>query len=377
MCMLPFLLLISILSGCGSSPEPESASPQGVAASSFGQTPDGQDVKIFTLTNANGLEVRITELGATWVSMRVPDKDGNLGDVAMGFDSLDGYLGEFRYMGAIVGRYGNRIAKGSFELDGETYTLATNNGENHLHGGNEGFDRFIWSGEESESDDGVSVALTTNSTDGDEGYPGALEVKVIYTLTNDDAFRIDYEATTDKPTVLNLTNHAYFNLRNEGTILDHELKINADRYTPVDAGLIPTGELAPVEGTPFDFREATVIGTRIDADDEQIKYGGGYDHNYVLNRSGEGLAPAAEIYEPTSGRVVEILTAEPGVQFYTGNFLNGSAIGRSGAFEFRSGLCLETQHFPDSPNQADFPSTRLAPGETYRTTTEYRFSVRK
>jgi aldose 1-epimerase len=341
----------------------------------FGTLPSGEDVPIYTLRNAHGVEARISAYGATLVSLRVPDRDGNLADVILGFDSLEGYLGDHPYFGAVVGRYGNRIASGKFTLDGQEYTLATNNGANSLHGGNRGFDKVLWTG----GMEGDRLTLTYVSPDGEEGYPGTLTATVIYSLTEDNALQIDYEATSDQPTVVNLTNHAYFNLADAGasTILDHQMMLNADAFTPVDEGLIPTGEIRPVEGTPFDFREPTAIGARIDADDEQIRFGGGYDHNFVLNRTTEGLALAARVYEPTTGREMEVVTTEPGVQFYTGNFLDGTITGKGGViYQHRSGFCLETQHYPDSPNQTDFPSTVLRPGATYQSTTLYRFSVR-
>ena len=344
----------------------------------FGKTAEGEDVQIYTLTNSSGMEVRIMNYGGVIVSVKVPDKSGALSDVVLGCDTLDGYLKGVPYFGALVGRYGNRIARGKFELDGQTYTLARNNGENALHGGLKGFDKVVWAAEPFEKDGASGLVLKYTSADGEEGYPGKLDVTVTYTLTADNSIRIDYEAVTDKPTVVNLTNHSYWNLKDAGAtpILDHEVMLNCDRFTPVDAGLIPTGELKPVEGTPFDFRAPEKIGARIDADDEQIKRGGGYDHNFVINHTGEGLQLAAKVTEPTTGRVMEVLTMEPGVQFYTGNFLDGTITGKGGTlYQKRSGFCLETQHFPDSPNQPDFPSTTLRPGEIYKTTTVYKFSV--
>lgn len=344
----------------------------------FGKTAEGEDVQIYTLTNSSGMEVRIMNYGGVIVSVKVPDKSGALSDVVLGCDTLDGYLKGVPYFGALVGRYGNRIAKGKFELDGQTYSLARNNGENALHGGLKGFDKVVWAAEPFEKDGASGLVLKYTSADGEEGYPGKLDVTVTYTLTADNSIRIDYEAVTGKPTVVNLTNHSYWNLKDAGAtpILDHEVMLNCDRFTPVDAGLIPTGELKPVEGTPFDFRSPEKIGARIDADDEQIKRGGGYDHNFVINRTGEGLQLAAKVTEPTTGRVMEVLTMEPGVQFYTGNFLDGTITGKGGTiYQKRAGFCLETQHFPDSPNQPDFPSTTLRPGEIYKTTTVYKFSV--
>ena len=349
---------------------------ESIARSPFGETSDGTAVDLYTLTNANGMEVAITTYGGIIVSLTAPDREDKYADVVLGFDDLDGYLAGHPYFGALIGRYGNRIAKGKFTLDGKEYTLATNNNENHLHGGIVGFDKKVWRARGSVNRMGVSLALNCVSEDGEEGYPGKLEVKVVYTLTNDDELKIEYKATTDKATPVNLTNHSYFNLAGQGSgdILGHELTINADCFTPVDKGLIPTGELKPVEGTPFDFRKGTAIGARIEAEDEQLEFGGGYDHNFVLNKKGDDLTLAASVYEPKTGRVMEVYTAEPGVQFYCGNFLDGSNVGKGGkVYNFRNGLCLETQHFPDSPNQPDFPSTILKPGEEYSTTTVYKF----
>jgi len=343
----------------------------------FGKLPSGEEVKIYTLTNEAGMEARITTYGGIVVSLEVPDRQGRMADVVLGFDSLDGYLKGHPYFGAIVGRYGNRIGGAQFTLDGVTYKLAANNGPNHLHGGIEGFDKKNWKVEAAERS---SLTLSYVSPDGEEGYPGTLRTRVTYTVTSDNGLRIDYEATTDKPTVVNLTNHSYFNLKDAGatSILDHEITINADRFTPVDETLIPTGELRPVEGTPFDLREPHRIGERIDAGDEQLRFGRGYDHNFVLNRTGEGLELAARVYEPATGRVLDVLTTEPGVQFYTGNFLDGTLEGKGGiVYQKRAAFCLETQHFPDSPNKPQFPSVVLRPGETYRTTTVYRFSVKQ
>jgi len=365
----PFLI------SCGSQDSPIQDKQGAMKVESFGKLPSGEEVRLFTLTNKNGMEARIMNYGGAIVSLKTPDRNGQLADVVLGFDSLDGYLKGSPYFGALVGRYGNRIAGGKFVLNGETYTLPVNNGPNSLHGGLKGFDKVLWSAEQGE---GQSLVLKYVSADGEEGYPGELSATVTYTLTDDNELKIDYEAATTKPTVVNLTNHSYFNLKDGGasTILDHELTLMADRTTPVDEGLIPTGELRPVEGTPFDFRTSTPIGARIDAGDEQIKFGGGYDHNFVLNRSGEGLAPAARVYEPTTGRVMEVSTTEPAVQFYTGNFLDGTLTGKGGVtYARRSALCLETQHYPDSPNKPDFPSTTLNPGETYRSTTVYKFSA--
>ena len=369
--------LILALVMCSCSPaEREAAGMRSLVESEFGFL-DGQSVKLFTLTNDSGAEVKIIEYGGIVVSLIVPDRDGNLGDVVLGFEELDSYIADTPYFGAITGRYANRIAGGRFEIDGISYELPLNNGPNSLHGGIKGFDKVTWQGEPTDAGDGV--ALTYVSADGEEGYPGTLESKVTYTWTDRNELRIDYVASTDKPTVVNLTNHSYFNLKDGGTspILDHELTINADSFTPIDATLIPTGAIAPVEGTPLDFREPTGIGARIEDDAEQLAFGSGYDHNYVLNVAPEGLTLAATLYEPDTGRVMDVLTSEPGVQFYSGNFLDGHLVGKGGiAYEHRSGLCLETQHFPNSPNQPEFPSTLLRPGDTYSTTTVYRFDAR-
>lgn len=341
----------------------------------FGTLPSGEEVKLYTLTNSNGLKARIMTYGGIVVSLETPDRDGNLADIVLGFNDLAGYLGGHPYFGALIGRYGNRIGGAKFELDGEAYELAANNGPNCLHGGEVGFDKKNWT-VVSASDSHLELHYV--SPDGEENFPGELTTTVTYTLTDDNELKIDYEATTDKPTVVNLTNHSYFNLKDAGatSVLDHEIAINADRFTPVDETLIPTGELAPVEGTPFDFRKFHRIGDRIDADTEQIRFGGGYDHNFVINRSGDGLELAARVREPETGRMMEVRTTEPGVQFYTGNFLDGTLTGKGGTtYQKRSALCLETQHFPDSPNKPDFPSTVLRPGETYRTTTVYKFSA--
>jgi aldose 1-epimerase len=350
--------------------------------------PDGTNVTLYTLTNASGAEVQITNYGGAVVSLKVPDRNGKLDDVVLGFDTLPGYLQTGNpYFGALIGRYGNRIANGKFTLDGATYNLAINNGPNSLHGGKKGFDKVVWTASSvaPSANGAVGLELSYQSLAGEEGYPGSLYVKVAYTLTPDNALKIDYTATTDKTTVLNLTNHAYFNLNGAGNgdILDHVVQINADRMTPVDENLIPTGELKSVAGTPFDFRQPTAIGARISQNDPQIVFGKGYDHNFVLNgaaKSGGSAAPflAARVVAPKTGRVMEVLTTEPGVQFYTGNFLDGTLKGKGGkVYNQRYAFCLETQHFPDSPNQPAFPSTTLKPGETYRQTTIYRFSAEK
>ena len=343
----------------------------------FGKTLDGAPVQIYTLTNKNGLEARITNYGGIVVSLQAPDRNGSMADVILGFDTLHDYLtSPSPYFGALVGRYGNRIGHARFSLDGVEYKLAANNGQNSLHGGVHGFNKAIWTPRE--LPDG-GLELTYLSKDGEEGYPGNLNVTVIYRLTDANELKIDYAATTDKETVLNLTNHAYFNLKGAGNgdILGHIVTLNADRFTPVDAGLIPTGELRDVSGTPFDFRKATAVGARIEQNDEQLKLGKGYDHNWVLNQNGATPSLAARVEEPSSGRVLEAFTDQPGVQFYTGNSLDGSIKGKSGKpFGRFSGLCLETQHFPDSPNKPGFPSTVVKPGHAFHSTTIYRFTTK-
>jgi aldose 1-epimerase len=345
-----------------------------VKKSDFGSY-EGRRVELYTLTNSRGAEARVITYGGAVVSLKVPDRRGEMGDVVLGYDDMEGYLKQSSYIGALIGRYGNRIARGRFTLNGREYTLATNNGENHLHGGVRGFDKVLW---QARPLVGASLLLTYVSKDGEEGYPGTLRVRVTYTLTDQNELRVDYSATTDKDTVVNLTQHSYFNLRGagDGDILDHRLTLYASRFTPTDAGAIPTGELRPVRGTPFDFLRPHAIGERIDADEEQIKLGKGYDHNFVVNGRMGVLRRAAEVYEPTTGRVMEVWTTEPGVQFYSGNYLDGS-IGKGGkAYPYRSGFCLETQHYPDSPNKPSFPSTVLRRGGRYRTTTVYKFSAR-
>jgi aldose 1-epimerase len=347
-----------------------------VTPASFGHLPDGTEVGLFTLRNARGLEVRAIAYGAILVSIRTPDRHGRLEDIALGFDDLESYLARSRYFGAVVGRYGNRIANGRFTLDGKAVELAANNGPNHLHGGSKGFDKVIWLARPFARDGNTAVAFSYTSRDGEEGYPGTLAASVSYMLTERNELVVDYEATTSKATPINLTQHSYFNLAGEGhgDILQHALTIDADRYTPVDATMIPTGEIAAVEGTPFDFRRPTAIGARIDADHEQIRRGEGYDHNFVLS-GGTGLHHAARVVEPISGRTLDVATTEPGVQFYTGNHLSGE-IGKGGhAYGRRNGFCLETQHFPDSPNHGNFPSTILRPGETYRSKTVFTFGT--
>jgi len=343
---------------------------------SFGKTDDGQQVDLYILTNKHGMEAAISNYGGTVVTLEVPDRDGKLDDVVLGYDKLEDYAAGKAYFGAIVGRYANRIAHAQFTLDGTTYTLAKNDGDNHLHGG---FNKRVWTAKDVSSSAGQALELTYLSKDGEEGFPGNLSVKVVYALTDQNELKIDYSATTDKDTVLNLTNHCYFNLAGQGNgdILQHQLTIRADRFTPVDANLIPTGELRSVKGTPFDFTTATVIGARIDQDDQQLKLGRGYDHNWVLNGDASGsLTLAAQAYEPRSGRLLEVSTTEPSIQFYTGNFLDGIRGKQGKVYNRRYAFCLETQHFPDSPNHPKFPSTVLKPGQHYQTTTVYKFSTR-
>lgn len=341
---------------------------------------DGSQVYEFTLKNKNGMQANIITYGATVVSLTSPDKNSKYEDIVLGYDNIDGYIKDKSYFGTIVGRYGNRIAKGKFTLDGKEYQLSINNGENQLHGGTEGFNKKNWeivSAEE--SDNGPSLTLKYISKDGEEGYPGNLELIVKYSLTNNNELEIYYKATTDKPTVLNPTHHSYFNLTGNpnNTILDHELIINADKFTPVDAGLIPTGVLENVENTPMDFRKAKKIGADINSDFEQLKLGIGYDHNWVVNKTDKLPAKIAEVYEPTSGRMLEVFTDQPGVQFYCGNFLDGTAVGKKGIkYQYRTGFCLETQHFPDSPNKPQFPKVVLRPGEVYTQSTIYKFSAK-
>jgi aldose 1-epimerase len=341
---------------------------------------DGKPIEAFTLTNAAGVQITAISYGGIITSWRVPDRQGTVADIVLGYEDPADYVkNNSPYFGAIVGRYGNRIGGARFSLDGRTYTLAANNGPNHLHGGVRGFDKVLWQGEVVRGAKGAAVAFSRTSVDGEEGYPGNLKVRVTYTLSDANELTVAYQAATDKATPVNLTQHTYFNLAGQGTgdILGHELRLNADRYTPVDSGLIPTGELASVEKTPFDFRQPTRIGARIRSEHPQMQFGRGYDHNWVLARSGAGLAPAADVYEPTTGRTLQVRTTEPGVQFYTGNFLDGTITGKDGrVYRERYGFCLETQHFPDSPNKPKFPSTILRPGQTYRSTTVFTTGVR-
>ena len=359
--------------------EAPSALQPSVSRADFGRLADGRAVELFTLTNAHGVEVRAMTYGAIITTIRTPDKNARFDDIVLGFDSLLGYLNDPPYFGAVVGRYANRIARAQFTLEGVVYRLAPNNGAHSLHGGVKGFDKVLWSGEPFQSDSGAGVTLRYVSADGEEGYPGALSVRLTYILTPRDELVVDYEATTTKATPINLSQHTYWNLHGggRGDILDHVLTLDASAFTPVDSTLIPTGELAPVAGTPFDFRTPARIGARIAEPNEQLRYGRGYDHNWVLDRGGRpGLAHAARLLDPSSGRTLDVSTTEPGVQFYTGNFLDGTIVGKNGrAYGKRAALCLETQHFPDSPNQANFPSTILHPGETYRSRTVFAFGV--
>ncbi len=351
----------------------------GMKMESFGKTADGQEVQLFTLTNKNGIEAKITNFGGIVVSLKTPDRKGQLGDIVLGYDNLEGYVGDKAYLGALIGRYGNRIAKGEFVLNGKTYHIPLNDGPNALHGGPNAFNKKVWTAKDVSTQSTPMLQLTYLSKDGENGFPGNLTTQVTYSLTNANELRIDYLATTDKATVLNLTNHSYFNLKGagEGDILQHEVRLNANKFTPVDATLIPTGELKNVQGTPFDFRKSTAIGARINEDNQQLKYGLGYDHNWVLNGIGAGqLVMAARVHEPTTGRVLELLTDQPGVQFYSGNHLDGTIHGKGGkVYQPRYGFCLETQHYPDSPNHPAFPSTELKPGQKLHSTTIYKFGV--
>ncbi|HEX8393876.1 MAG TPA: aldose epimerase family protein [Longimicrobium sp.] len=349
-----------------------------VQRSPFGRLADGAQVDAFTLELAGAARVRVSAYGGAVLSILVPDRDGRMGDVVLGFDTLDGYVADDSYQGALIGRSGNRIARGRFALDGHEYSLRINNGPNHLHGGPEGFHKRLWDAEEVRTAEGAGVRLRLTSPDGDQGYPGTVDATVTYLLTEQGALRVEYDAVTDAPTPVNLTQHTYWNLSADPRrdILGHRLRLDADRITPVDAELIPTGELMPVAGTPFDFAAPQSIGARVDGDDEQLRHAGGYDHNFVLRGAGGGLAMAARVHEPESGRVLEVHTTQPGIQFYSGNFLDGSIVGKQGiAYGRRTGLCLEPQGFPDAPNHPGFPSTILRPGERYSSLIVYRFAV--
>jgi aldose 1-epimerase len=375
-------LLAAAIAGTSAAVGTKAGAPD-ITKSAFGTLPDGRAVDLYTLTNGKGMEVKIITYGGIIQSIRVPDRRGRLANVALGFDNLKDYVERNPYFGCITGRYANRIAKGQFTLDGVTYQLATNNGPNHLHGGNVGFDKRLWAATEIHQGSSVGLRLTYTSPDGEENYPGTLQVEVQYLLTRRNEIEMHYRATTNKATIVNLTNHTYFNLEGEGTsaIYDHELTINADRYTPVDPTLIPTGAIDPVEGTPMDFRRPHAIGERIrDGSFEQLVIGRGYDHNWVLNRPNDStsLTLAARAVEPDSGRVLEVLTTEPGIQFYSGNFLDGTLIGTSHRmYRQGDGFALETQHYPDSPNHPNFPSTVLRPGNVYQTSTVFKFSVNR
>ena len=373
------LVVAASATGCGRDEAPPPATGRAsVTRTLFGVLPSGDSVHQFTLTNRHGIELRAIDYGGIVVSLATPDRHGSLGDIVLGFDSLTGYLRDSPYFGAIVGRYGNRIAKGQFALDGVGYRLAVNNGPNALHGGLKGFDKVLWRAEPTRDSSDVGVVFRYTSADGEEGYPGQLDVEVTYTLTERDEWIIDYRATTDRATPINLTQHSYFNLAGEGSgdVLQQVMTIHADRYVPVDSTLIPNQGFQPVEGTPFDFRQGAAIGARIGERDDQLANGRGYDHAFVINRSGPGLATAARVADPVSGRTLEVETTEPGVQFYSGNFLDGTLVGKGGhVYRMRNGFCLETEHFPDSPNQPAFPSTILRPGEVYRSRTLYRFGT--
>ncbi len=370
--------LISVSAACFTGCAFMSLNPKGTLTHSrFGQLPDGTPVELYTLRNSHGMEAQIMTYGGIVTSLKVPDKRGKLDDVVLGYDTLDAYLKSTPYFGALIGRYGNRIAKGQFSLDGVTYTLATNNGVNALHGGLKGFDKVVWTARPLPTANGPSLIMTYVSRNGEEGYPGNLLVTAVYSVTEDNALKVEFTATTDRKTVVNLTHHSYFNLRGSGDVLGHIVTINADKFTPVDGGLIPTGELRPVAGTPFDFTTPSAIGARIgQTQDEQIVLGQGYDHNWVLNKRGSELSLAAKVHEPMTGRTMEVWTTEPATQFYTGNFLDGTLVGKGGwTYQKRNGFCFEPQHYPDSPNHPAFPSTELKPDETYRNTIIYKFGA--
>ena len=367
--------LIFIITSCQTN-----GNPQMVEKSSFGKLSDGSEVSLFTLKNSKGSEAKITNYGARLVNLYVKNKEGEFKDVILGFDSVEGYVNDKSYQGAIVGRYGNRIGKGKFTLDGQEYQLDINDGPNHLHGGSKGFFSVLWDAEPMETLDGPAVKFTYTSPDGEMGYPGTVDIAITYTLTNDDELKIEYEGTTDKPTILNPTHHSYFNLSGDPNkpVTDEMLQIDADKYTPVDSTLIPTGELADVEGTPLDFRTDKKVGQDINAENEQLGIAGGFDHNWVLNNYNKEVRKVAEVYDPSSGIVMDVLTDQPGIQFYSGNFLDGTFAGKNGVkYQKRTALCLETQVFPDSPNHENFPSSVLRPGEKYTQTTIYKFSVKK
>jgi aldose 1-epimerase len=362
------------LTGCTSIPK----STGTISEAPFGRMPDGTPIEIYTLRNSNGMEARIMTYGGVVESLQVPDRNGNIADVVLGYDDLNGYLTNSPFFGALIGRYANRIAKGKFTLDGQEYTLPTNNPPNCLHGGDQGFFARVWKVVKADvGPHGPELELSYLSKDGEEGFPGDLQVWATYTVKEDNALQVEFKAITDKDTICNLTHHSYFNLRGSGNVLGYVVYINANRFTPVDATLIPTGELEPVAGTPFDFREPTTIGARINEDNQQLKFANGYDDNWVLNKPAGKLGLAARVYEPTTGRVMEVFTTAPGMQFYTGNFLDGTITGKGGrVYQFRDAFCMEPQDFPDAPNHPNFPSAELKPGETYRNTIIYKFSTR-
>ena len=374
--------IIVCLVACANVSQSSTPAAAGTQRAPFGRTAGGEAAELFTLRNAHGIQVQLTNYGGIITSIKTPDRAGRFADIVLGYDELGGYLRDSPYFGAIVGRYANRIARGRFTLDGTAYTLAVNNGPNSLHGGLRGFDKVVWNAQPFQNQEGQGVTLDYTSPNGEEGYPGTLRARVTYTLTPDDRLIVDYHATTDRATPVNLSQHTYWNLVGNATrdILGHVLTINADAITPVDSTLIPTGEIAPVAGTPFDFRTPTAIGARIDQrQNTQIRYGNGYDHNFVLNRGSatpDALVHAALVVEPATGRTLDIYTTEPGLQFYSGNFLDGSITGKTGSvYRFRYGLALETQHYPDSPNRSNFPSTILRPGLEYRSRTVFQFGI--
>ncbi len=377
---ISFVIFSLLLISCNSNNNPGDKKPMSsIQKQKFGETNDGTPIDIYTLTNKNGAKVSITNYGAIVQSLYVPDKDNKMLDVVLGLDSLKDYIKLSPYFGAIVGRYGNRINKGKFKLNGKEYQLSINDGKNTLHGGIKGFDKRVWQAEEVKSDLGPALKLTYKSADMEEGYPGNLTLTVTYTLTNDNELRLDYNATTDKETILNPTHHSYFNLSGDpnNTILNEKLMIDAEKFTPIDDGLIPTGKLKDVAGTPMDFRQPTIIGSRINDNYEQLKFGHGYDHNWVLNDYNGSVRKVASVYDSTSGIFMEVYTDQPGLQFYSGNFLNGTITGKKGiVYKQRTGLCLEAQHFPDSPNEKDFPPVTLKPGDVYKQTTYYKFSTK-
>ena len=372
-----FVLSVSFLLSFTACAKP-SGGEASIVQSLYGTMPNGELVTQYVLTNTNGVEATIITYGGIITSLKTLDKNGKLGDIVLGYDNLEGYIADSNYFGALIGRYGNRIGKAQFSIEGKTYQLEVNDGENHLHGGFKGFDKKNWNATAFKIDGEVGLKMELFSPDGEQGYPGNVTTQVVYTLKNSNELVMDYMAITDKPTHINMTQHSYFNLAGDGSILDHQLTIPADSITPVDKGLIPTGALDKVENTPFDFRKATAVGKRIDVKNPQLAFGLGYDHNFVLNKSEEGAFElAAKVVEPKTGRVLEIFSEEPAIQFYSGNFLNGTAKGKGQTYEHRTGFCLEPQHFPDAPNQTNFASTLVKPGEVYSTRMSYRFSAVK